>query len=55
VTKRLHRDPLRRCMPVAEWPETDRRLWQAALVEGDLLDEGGSRARYSAISNRNVA
>jgi integrase/recombinase XerD len=51
----LGRDPARRCLTVAAWPTADRLLWQAALVPGDILEPGGDRARYSAISNRNVA
>jgi hypothetical protein len=43
MTKILHRDPDRRCKPLAEWPAIDRTLWQAALVPGDLLEDGGSR------------
>jgi hypothetical protein len=51
MTRNLHQDPNRRCKPLEEWPETDRRLWQAALVPGDLLAEGGSRARYTENTN----
>jgi hypothetical protein len=54
MTKILHRDPDRRCKPLAEWPAIDRTLWQAALVPGDLLEEGGSRARRAEYSNRNA-
>ena len=49
MTRRLHQDPDRRCRPLEEWPEVDRRLWQAALVPGDLLEEGGSRAMAAPI------
>jgi integrase len=45
----------RRGPPVADWPQTDRALWHAALTPGDVLEEGGSRARYSAASNRKNA
>ena len=51
----LHFDPDRRGMPVAEWPARDRQLWQAALVQGDLLEDGGDRARYAAETNRKLA
>jgi integrase/recombinase XerD len=51
MTLHLHQDPDRRCRPLQEWPEVDRRLWQAALVPGDLLEEGGSRARYAENTN----
>ena len=52
MTRTLHRDPNRRCLPIAEWPAADRTSWLAALAPGDLLDEGGGRARYAAASNR---
>ena len=52
MTKILHRDPDRRCKPLQEWPAADRDLWQAALVPGDLFEDGGSRARHSPFSNR---
>jgi integrase/recombinase XerD len=51
----LHFHPDRRGMPVAEWPEPDRALWQAALIPGDLLDEGGVRARYAPATNYKLA
>jgi integrase/recombinase XerD len=51
----LHFDPERRGMPVMEWPESDRALWRAALVAGDLLEEGGALARYAAETNRKLA
>ncbi len=31
-------DPARRCLPLHEWPETDRRAWEAAMQPGDILD-----------------
>jgi hypothetical protein len=43
MTKILHRDPDRRCKKLDEWPAVDRDLWQAALIPGDLFEEGGSR------------
>lgn len=52
MTGTVHRETDRRCMPISEWPPVDRALWQAALLPGDLLDEGGGRARYAAMSNR---
>ena len=51
----LHFDPDRRGMPVAEWPDEDRETWQAALTPGDILDEGGIRARYAPETNRKLA
>ena len=47
-----HLDPDRRSMPLSEWPRADRELWQAALVPGDLLEEGGARTRYAAAPTR---
>ena len=55
MTKVLARDPARRCLPLHEWPEIDRRIWEAALQPGDLLDDGGARARYAPASNRKLA
>jgi site-specific recombinase XerD len=54
MTKILHRDPDRRCKTLDEWPALDRALWQAALVPGDVLEDGGSRAKHSEFSNRNA-
>ena len=54
MTRRLHHDPDRRCKPVAEWPEVDRLLWEAALIAGDLFEEGGSRANFTENTNRGV-
>jgi len=54
MTQILHQDPDRRCKALQEWPEEDRRLWQAALVPGDLLEEGGSRARYTGNTNQGI-
>ena len=54
MTKILHRDPDRRCKGLEEWPEPDRLLWQAAQVPGDLLEDGGSRARHGEYANRNA-
>jgi integrase/recombinase XerD len=54
MTRILHRDPDRRCKTLEEWPAADRHLWQAALVPGDLLEDGGARATHSDYSNRNA-
>ena len=37
-----------RCLPLAEWPEADRRGWQAAVAKGDLLLDDGPGARLKA-------
>ena len=38
------REPQRRCLPLADWPEADRRGWQAAIGHGDLLLDDGPGA-----------
>jgi integrase len=48
------RAPERACLKAAEWPACDRALWQAAVAPGDLLEPGGARQNYAAISNRKV-
>jgi integrase/recombinase XerD len=45
---------LRRGLPLTEWPGGDRDLWNAALLPGDLLEDGGSRADYAPSSNQKV-
>jgi integrase/recombinase XerD len=55
MTKILGRDPARRCLKIAEWPEADRRLWLSALQPGDVLEAGGARSGYRPASNRNAA
>jgi site-specific recombinase XerD len=54
MTTILHQYPDRRCMPLEEWPAADQAWWQAALVPGDLLQEGGARAGYSEHTNRGL-
>ena len=51
MTTILHQDPDRRSKPLEEWPEADQAWWQAALVPGDVFQEGGSRAGYSEHTN----
>ena len=55
MTKQLARDPARRCLAIAEWPDADRNLWLAALTPGDILEPGGARAHYRPISNTKIA
>jgi len=55
MAKSFKFDPNRRCKKVVDWPAPDRDLWMAALLPGDVLDDGGARARHSAGSNRNIA
>lgn len=49
------KDPSRRSIPVAEWPEIDRRAWQAALVKGDILEPGGDASEWAPHSVRKVS
>src|SRR5262249_24549619 len=48
------RAPERACLKACEWPPHDRALWKASLQAGDLVEPGGTRNRYAAISNRKV-
>jgi integrase/recombinase XerD len=54
MTRRLARDPARRCLPLPEWPAADRALWCAALAPGDLLEPGGARVGHAPATNRKV-
>lgn len=54
MTRLLHQDPDRRCKPLQEWPEVDRLLWLAALIPGDLFEEGGSRVEFTDETNRGI-
>ncbi|MHB2169514.1 tyrosine-type recombinase/integrase [Alsobacter sp. R-9] len=48
--------PERACMKVADWPVTDRRLWQEALTPVDPFEPtGGTRAGHSRASNFKTA
>ena len=38
-------DPMRRTLPLAEWPPIDQEAWDAAQAAGDIFDEGGRAAR----------
>lgn len=46
MSRRLARDPARRCMPLAEWPPQDRALRQKALEEDTDDDGDGALAGY---------
>ena len=47
---------VRTCLPVIDWPAEDRRLWEeSTTAPASLLDDGGSRSRLRATTNRNVA
>jgi hypothetical protein len=41
------KDPTRRCLKPALWPEADRRAWEAAQRKGDLLEPGGGGASWA--------
>ena len=41
-------DPMRRALPISEWPHTDQAGWVKAMVEGDIFDEGGDAAHWAA-------
>ena len=41
-------EPRARCLKLAEWPEADRRGWQAAVATGDLLLDDGPGAPAEA-------
>ena len=36
---------VRRCLPIAKWPEPDRNAWAAAHRRGGLLDQDGQARR----------
>ena len=55
MTRGISRGPIERlCMPVAEWPVSDRDLWQAALIKGSPFDDKGARADLRPATNRGV-
>lgn len=41
-------DPMRRALPLSEWPQADQEAWVAAQVAGDIFDEGGHAAHWAA-------
>jgi integrase/recombinase XerD len=48
--------PERACLPMAQWPEADRRRWLGACAASDLLDdEVGARSSHAPISNAKAA
>lgn len=47
--------PERRCLPIEQWPASDRVRWLKALEPADVLDEGGARANHTVISNTKAA
>lgn len=51
---RTDRDPRRRCMPLAEWPEADRAAWEVAIHAAGPLDNPGLAAHWRPKSRRYV-
>jgi hypothetical protein len=47
--------PVRRCLPVAQWPEADRAAWAAAHRRGGLLDDDGLAASWSPATDTIIA
>ncbi|SCY92412.1 tyrosine-type recombinase/integrase [Microvirga guangxiensis] len=40
-------DPMRRALPVSEWPQMDQDAWATAQANGDIFDEGGHAAHWA--------
>lgn len=58
MTRGIRRDGRvdRLCLPVEDWPESDRDLWQHSLVPSTtLFGEDGARAHLRPATNRAVA
>ena len=51
MTNIPHRYPAGQCKKLEDWPDADRQLWNAALMPGSLLEDGGARSRHSELSN----
>lgn len=43
--------PIRRALPLHEWPQGDQSGWAAALTPGDIFNTGG-RAAHWAVRTR---
>jgi integrase len=48
-------DPVRRCLPMAQWPEGDRAAWAAAHRRGGLLDDDGLAAAWAPATDTIIA
>jgi hypothetical protein len=46
---------IRRCLPVVEWPDSDRAAWDAAHCRGGLLDEDGLAADWASATSSIIA
>ncbi len=47
--------PVRRCLPLAQWPEGDRAAWMAAHRRGGLLDDDGLAAAWAPATDTIIA
>lgn len=47
-------DPARRCRKLPDWPEADRRAWEAAITPGGLLDECGLAVHWRPATRKSV-
>ncbi|WP_417463043.1 hypothetical protein [Kordiimonas sp.] len=41
-------------LPLAEWPETDKAMWEALFLEGNPLDDQGPLAHYRSTSRHTL-
>jgi len=41
-------DPMRRALPVSEWPQADQDAWVVAQAAGDIFDDGGGAAHWAS-------
>ena len=40
-------EPMRRALPLVEWPQADQAAWCAAVTPGDIFDAGGRAAHWA--------
>ena len=40
-------EPMRRALPLVEWPRADQAAWSAAVTPGDIFDAGGRAAHWA--------
>lgn len=48
-------DPMRRTLPVSDWPPVDQKTWAVAQTAGDIFDEGGRATQWAAATKRTNA
>ena len=48
-------DPARRCLPMQEWPEPDRRAWEHAIHSGDPFTGSGPASHWRPLTRKRVA